>query len=170
MFLRKRRPKLVLHTGASKSSTVAVRLVVCSPYKNRPCTLTLRAPWFPVRPVPNNYSNNQRLYRADISTKRPRWNAGAASWRLHRAHTAKPQMTLRKLIFYSMQPRVPLDRALCRHYCLLVRLSSSAECVRRRRVTGAVTSVRSACCWEEVAAAQLALLRCSPGFCKRLYG
>ena len=41
---------------------------------------------------------------------------------------------------------------LCRHYYLLVRLGSSAECVRRRRVTGAVpvTSslcVRSACCW-----------------------
>ena len=36
--------------------------------------------------------------RSDISTERPRWNAGAASWRLHRAHTAKPQMTLRKLI------------------------------------------------------------------------
>ena len=33
-----------------------------------------------------------------------------------------------------------------------VRLSSSAECIRRRRVTGAETSslcVRSACCWEE---------------------
>ena len=59
------------------------------------------------------------------------------------------------LIFYSsarMQPRVPLDRVPCRHYCLLVaRLSSSAECVRRRRVTEAVTSslcVRSACCLE----------------------
>ena len=26
--------------------------------------------------------------------KRPRWNAGAASWRLHRAHTAKPLMSV----------------------------------------------------------------------------
>ena len=26
--------------------------------------------------------------------KRPRWNAGAASWRLHRAHTAKPLMSI----------------------------------------------------------------------------
>ena len=71
-------------------------------------------------------------------------------------------------LVYSVQPRVQLDRALCRHYCLLVRLSSSAECVRREKVTGAVASslcIRSRrAVGREVAAAQLALLRCSSGF------
>ena len=91
-------------------------------------------------------------YRRD-STKWPWWNVPAGIYIEH-IHTAKPQMTLHKLIFYSsayMQPRVLLDRALCHYYCLLTRLSNSAECVRRRGAMGVVTSslcICSVCCWE----------------------
>ena len=88
-----RRPKLVLHTGASKSNAVAVRLVVCSPYKNRPCTLTLRAPWFPVRPVPNIvvisayivlqcfiYGRARGGRGAEAAPRRPRSRCARARW------------------------------------------------------------------------------------------
>ena len=68
--------------------------------------------------------------------KRPRWNAGAANWRLHRAHTAKPLMNVHKFttLAYvcSLEYRsIRLDLVLCHHHCLLARLSSSAECERR---------------------------------------
>ena len=65
--------------------------------------------------------------------KRPRWYAGAASWRLHRAHTATPLMSVHKIV-YAASSTVAfacMDVALCYHHCLLARLNSSADCERR---------------------------------------
>ena len=54
-----------------------------------------------------------------------------------RIYTVKPLMSVHKLLICSVEYHsVRLDRTLCCHHCLLVRLSSSAECERCRSSHG----------------------------------